>query len=161
MKLTLPSTIASAQDLSSLILDIQTYSKWLTHESIKNRVANAQIAPAPAMSEAGVAMLQILSSQQRLTAEGITELLTSLETYKRSAPTITLTLAGLPPQQLKNDLVSWCRQNLDPTVLVTFQVNSTLLGGMVVRYGSRVFDWSFRRAILANASAIPEVLRRV
>lgn len=161
MKLVLPNTIASHQDLSSLILEIRTYNKWLTHESVKNRVAQSPIAPAPHLSEAGTAMLRSLSAHKKLSVEGIDELLRVLEAYKQQAPSITMTLAGLPPQALKNDLVAWCRANLDPSVMVNFSVNSTLLGGMVVRYGSRVFDWSFRRQILANASNFPETLRNV
>ena len=48
-----------------------------------------------------------------------------------------------------------------PDVLVNFQFNATILGGMVVRYGSHVYDWSFRRQILAKRDTFPEVLRRV
>lgn len=161
MKLTLPDTIASRQDLSSLLLEIRNYNKWLNHESVKNKVTRAPIAPAPALTEAGTVLLRSLSAQKRLTPEGIDELLRALETHKKTAPSITMTLAGLPPQTLKNELVAWCRTNLHPAIMINFNVNSTLLGGMVVRYGSRVFDWSFRRQILTSADTFPEVLRRV
>lgn len=161
MNVRLPETIASSQDLSSLILEIRGYSKWLTHESVKNKVTKGAIAPAPQMSEAAIMMLRSVSADKRLSSSGVDELLTTLEAYKQKAPSITLTLAGFPPQVLKNELVAWCRKNIDASVMVNFQVNSTLLGGMVVRYGSRVFDWSFRRALLANAAKFPETLSRV
>ncbi len=159
--LRLPETIASMQDLSALIFEIRAYNTWLGHESIKNKVAGSQIAPPPALSLAATQLLQMLSNNKSLNAASVDALVKDLEQYKQSAPSITLTLAGLPPQPLKRALVAWCRTNLHEAVLVTINVNSTLLGGMVVRSGSRVFDMSFRRAIVNNIATFPEVLKRV
>jgi len=62
---------------------------------------------------------------------------------------------------IQKNLVNWCRENIAPNILITFQFNATLLGGMVIRHGSNIFDWSFRRQILAARNNFPEVLRRV
>ncbi|HET8709361.1 MAG TPA: F0F1 ATP synthase subunit delta, partial [Candidatus Saccharimonadales bacterium] len=85
----------------------------------------------------------------------------ALEDYARTAPHLTITLAAPAPASLKQTLTAWCRQNLAPNMLVTFEFNSSLCGGMVVRYGSRMFDWSFRRQIMENKQKFPEVLRNV
>jgi F0F1-type ATP synthase delta subunit len=70
-------------------------------------------------------------------------------------------LAAPPSNGIKKTLVAWCRKNIATDILVNFDFNSTLLGGMVVRYGSHVFDWSFRRKILEEHSKFPGVLRNV
>jgi F0F1-type ATP synthase delta subunit len=44
---------------------------------------------------------------------------------------------------------------------VNFNYNRSLLGGMVVRAGSRVFDWSFRRQIIGAEEKFTEVFHRV
>jgi F0F1-type ATP synthase delta subunit len=84
-----------------------------------------------------------------------------LREFEESAPHITLTLAAPAPNGLKKTLISWCRDNIDKNILVDFKFNATILGGMVVVYGSRIFDWSFKRQILAAREKFPEVLRNV
>jgi F0F1-type ATP synthase delta subunit len=46
-------------------------------------------------------------------------------------------------------------------MLVTVRFNSTIAGGMVVRLGSRMYDWSWRRLLMEQRSNYAEVLRRV
>lgn len=162
MKLKLPSMVSSPQDLSALILEIHEYSRWLQHESIKRR-ANVKRKPVPpALTPAAEELLRGLhDSHGSASQHAVDDLIDILEHYKKSAPTITLTLAAPPTSGVKMNLVDWCRQNISPDVLVNFQFNQTLLGGMVVRSGSRVFDWSFRRQLLEARSKFPEVLRNV
>jgi hypothetical protein len=161
MKPRLPDSVSSPQDLTSLILEIQEYERWFTHESIKKRVSAKTASQAPAMSPATSEILREWKMKSSLTQQTLVQLVKALTEYKEAAPVITLTLAAPPTNGLKASLVSWCRANIAGDVLVNFQFNSTLLGGMVVRCGSRVFDWSFRRQILDGRAKFPEVLRRV
>ena len=39
MKLKLPDTIASSQDLSGLVLEIKEFSRWFAHDAIKKQVS--------------------------------------------------------------------------------------------------------------------------
>lgn len=161
MKLRLPDTIASLQDLTALQLELHDYSKWFAHEAIKQRVGTERAATAPLLTPAASELIRTWTGSKDLTQQSLDTLTKTLNEYRSSAPTITLTLAAPPTSTIKADLVAWCRQNIAPNVLISFQFNATLLGGMVVRYGSRVFDWSFRRQILSQRAAFPEVLRRV
>jgi ATP synthase delta (OSCP) subunit len=160
-KFKLEDTVSSPQDLKSLTLEIREYAKWFAHNYIKKRVHARNISKEPELSPAASAVMRQWSAGKELTTKGLDELIATLEEYARSAPLLTITLAAVPPAGLKKTLVGWCRDNIAPNVLVNFQFNSTLLGGMVVRSGSRVFDWSFRRQILAERGRFPEVLRRV
>jgi F0F1-type ATP synthase delta subunit len=89
------------------------------------------------------------------------KLIETLEDYGTSAPIITITLAAPAPNSLKKTLIDWCRKNIAPNALIDFRFNATMLGGMVVQYGSRIYDWSFRRQILAARDKFPEILRNV
>jgi hypothetical protein len=161
MKLQLPSSISSQQDLKALIVEIREYSRWFSHNAIKQRVNAKHAAEAPILTPAAKDMLREWSGQKAVSEQSLDELIKVLQTYASTAPSLTITLAAPPTAGLKQTLVAWCRSNVAPDILVSFQFNSTLLGGMVVRYGSRVFDWSFRRQILNNSEHFPEVLRRV
>jgi F0F1-type ATP synthase delta subunit len=161
MKLSLPDTIASTQDLTALLLELQQYTHWFTHQAIKQRVTNVKQSAQPELSVAAATLIRNQAGAHPLTQAQLDSLIATLSAYRDSAPTITITLAAPPTASLKTSLVAWCRANIAADILISFQFNGSLLGGMVVRYGSRVFDWSFRRDILGSRARFPEVLRRV
>ncbi len=161
MKLKLPDGVSSPGDLADLIQETQTYVRWFVHESIKKRVVTKYSADTPLKSPYVAELLRDWHGGKQPTRQSLDDLLATLKTYQNTAPNLTITLAAPPTSGIKTTLVGWCRSNIAPHVLVSFQFNSALLGGMIVRSGSRVFDWSFRRQLLANREKFPEVLRRV
>lgn len=161
MSLRLPDSIASAQDLSELVLDVREYAQWFEHESIKNRIDIKHASEPPILSQAATELLQTLNESKSLSQQSLDTLIETLENFSKNSPSITLTMAAPPNNDLRANLVAWCRKNIDPNILVSFQFNATMLGGIAVRYGSRVFDWSFKRQLLASRQNFPEVLRRV
>lgn len=158
MKLNLPDSVSSLQDLNALILELRDYKRWFAHAAIKKQVHAGRTGGAPELSKAAQ---QLLTAEKATATTQIDELIHSLERYVHSAPSLTITLAAPPTAGIKESLVVWCRKNISPNILVSFQFNSTLLGGMVIRYGSHIFDWSFRRQILAGKDKFSEVLRNV
>lgn len=163
MSVNVPDSIASPQDLTSLITELRHYTQWFVHESIKQRVSNktSRSSNEPVLSSAAEEMIRSVASHGMLNRQTLEKLMKDLEDISRRATTVTFTLAAPVTQSVKLKLVGWCRKNIGEDVLVTFQHNSTILGGVVMRYKSRVFDWSFKQQILANAAAFPEVLKRV
>lgn len=161
MKLQLPNSVASQQDLQSLLVDIRAYAKWFSHNTLKKRLSLKRTTEPPIISEAANELIHDWSVVKPLSVHSLDELIAAIEAYGQSAPTMTIVLAAPPTGGLKKLLVEWCRKHIAPNVLVSFEFNSTLLGGMVVRYGSHIFDWSFRRQILDASTRFPEVLRHV
>jgi hypothetical protein len=161
MKVKLPPSIASTQDLTALTNEVREYSKWYAHEEIKKRVSVKHVSEAPVLTKGASELLRDWKSTQQISRQSLDLLISTLEEYSKNAPSITITLAAAPTSGIKTSLVSWCRENLAPEIMVTFQFNATLLGGLVVRHGSHVYDWSFRRQILAARDKFPEVLRSV
>lgn len=162
MLLTLPKTIVSAQDLAELQTEVKTYASWYAHESIRRRFSNkAPKTDQPALSAAANELLRQWFGSKTPNRVGFDSLQKALDQHKKTAERITITLAATAPNSLKGSLTEWFRQNVSSSALINFQINSTILGGMVVRRGSRVFDWSFKRQILDNQAAFAKVLRRV
>jgi hypothetical protein len=161
MKLKLDGTIASPQDLRALRNELHAYGGWLAHNEIKRQTGAAGKTTAPDLSLAAQNCLKTYVPNSDKASAAIEELVAELDKLSGSAEHITITLAAPAPGSLKQTLVTWCRDNLADNVLVSFQFNATLLGGMVVRSGSHIFDWSFRRQIMDNRAKFPEVLRSV
>lgn len=160
-KLRLDETVCSAQDVKALALELREYGRWFSHNEIKKRVHAHKTTAAPILSPAASALLRQQSASGPLTQATLDKLLKQLADYEKTAPQLTITLAAPPAASLKRSLVGWCRDNLAADALVNFQFSSAILGGLVVRTGSHVYDWSFRRQILAERGKFPEVLRRV
>ena len=161
MKLRLPDSVASSQDVTSLLLEVRDYARWFLHESIKINAKIKHISKSPDISPSAKELIHEWSVKKPLSQASLDELIKILEDYVDDAPVINITLAASPTNDIKASLVAWCRKNIAQNILITFQFNATLLGGMVIRYGSRIFDWSFRRQLLAARENFPEVLRRV
>lgn len=162
MKSNLPASIVSAQDLTMVIREIQDYTAWATHETIKQKATSSRtVAQAPELSEGATQLVTAWGNNKGATADSYRQLIEVLERIAKQAPTITITLAAPAPKTVKEHLVAWCRANLSDTVLVTFKFNRTLLGGMVVRAGSHIFDWSLHRKLMDNGRSFTEVLKHV
>lgn len=160
MKVPLPSNVSSLQDLSALIIEIRSYSKWFNANAIKERVHAKNATPPPTLSSGALELIRAVGSKKLLTQAALDALIQDLETAKTKAPSITITLAAPANRDIKQTLVAACRANIADDALVSFKFNSSILGGLVIGYGSHVFDWSFRRQILDNRSAFAEVLKR-
>lgn len=77
------------------------------------------------------------------------------------APVVHLTLAALPNRTLKRQLVEWFRHEINPYMLLTFAVRTDIGGGIVVRAGSHIYDFSFRQQIIGNKHRISEIYESV
>ncbi len=161
MKLKLDGTIASPQDLRALRNELHAYGSWLAHNDIKRQTGAGSKSPAPELSPAAKNCLKTYVPNSNKASAALDELVAELDKLSASAKIITITLAAPATGSLKQTLVDWCRSHLAENILVSFQFNANLLGGMVVRSGSHIFDWSFRRQILDNRGKFPEVLRSV
>jgi hypothetical protein len=162
MKLQLPNSVSSQQDLTALTLEVHNFAAWSSSSTIKNRVsAKSPASEPPVLSPAAKELLGAWGNDKLLSTESLNELSEALKEYAESAPTMTITLAAPPTGDIKQMLVDWCRKNIDPAMLVAFEFNGNLLGGIVVRKGSHIFDWSFRRQILDQRAKFPEALRNV
>ena len=155
------SSLKSPQDLKALLMEVRRYARWFADAGIKARVAGVKKVEPLALSETAAALIKEAAGKEPLNGKILEDLIAQLTELEETMPRIVVTLAAVPGNKLKGLIVEWCRKNIDPGLLVDFRFNATILGGMVVQYGSHVYDWSWRRQILANRATFPEVLRRV
>lgn len=161
MSLILPSSVSSTQDVTALSLEVQTYAKWYSQYANAAKMKVAYKEPQPDITPVASELIREWGKQNPLTPASLDQLIKELAHKTKSAPIMTITLAAPATSDVKSALVSWARENINPDVLITFRFNSTILGGMVVRVGSRIFDWSFRRAILNERQKFREIISRV
>ncbi len=160
MKHKLPESIYTPQDLMTLIVELHDFRRQFSHNAILKK-ANQKNNESLAVSPAARQLMAEYQTKTPLTQADIDAIIKDLEAIKSSANQMTITLAAPATDDIKQRLVGWCRKNIAPDTLVNFSFNTNLLGGMVVRSGSHIYDWSWRRQILAARYNFPEVLHRV
>jgi hypothetical protein len=161
MNCKLPTSVSSPSDVASLILEVRDYATWYRQYAVASKVKVDYRTTQPELTPTASAVIRDWAKDEPLSPQRLDQLIEELETIAAEAPVITLTLAAPAPAEIKKALVGWCRTNLNASMLVTFRFNSTLLGGMVVRYGSRIYDWSFRRSIMEHRHRLPEIISNV
>ncbi len=161
MKPNLPASVSSPEELTRLILETREYAKWYRqYANASSQKVRYQVSQPELSNDASIVIRQWLTAQES-TVAAVDALPEALEAIKKTAPTMSITLAAPVTAEVKKELVDWCRTNLHAEMLVGFSFNATILGGMVVRIGSRIYDWSHRRAILTNRDKFAGVLANV
>ena len=161
MRIKLDKDISSVHDLQAVIAELKDYAKWQSRNSMRKLLKSSHETEAPFLSDSARNMMHQFGDKDLLIRSSLDQLISTLEHFAKNAPSITITLAAPATHLIKKQLVSWCRDNLSHSILVNFEFRSGLLGGMVVRNGSHIYDWSFRRQILEAGPKFPEVLRNV
>ncbi len=161
MNTPLPTDVYSPSDLAALTLEIREYAKWFGQYVNAQRAGSRPNTAQPELSPIASNLIRDYAKLSPMTTERIDEIIATLEQAAMHAPVITITLAAPAPSEVKKQLTEWCRRELSPSVLVAFRFNAHILGGMVVRVGSRVYDWSFRTQLMNKRRGITEALSRV
>jgi hypothetical protein len=155
MKFILPESVSSPQDVMALIDELTGLARAAAHNSMK-RGGNTAAALSPQAAQL------LAGAKKELTDTAfLREAAAGLEEIYKTAPRVFVTLAAPATPDVRNIVTEWFRKNISPRVLVQLQFNHALLGGIVVRSGSHIHDWSFRDKLLKNASAFTETLTHV
>jgi len=157
----LPEQVVSPQEIKFVISEIRIYARWLAQMRIKQQANGTADSAPPTISQPAIQLIRDWHTACTINQDSLDKLIASLEAFESTAPHITITLAAPPAGSLQKTLIAWFRTHGNPDALVIFRFNSTILGGMVIQYGSHIFDWSFRRQILEARSRLPEILRHV
>lgn len=149
----LPETLQGPEQIEAALLDLGRLGDSLRRSKEKTATDDEFLTRAQAILDP--------LEQEIWTPELIDEVARRLETIKSTAPMVRVTLPGLPSPKLRIELVSWFRKEIHPQVLVSFSLNRLLAGGMVLRAGSSIYDFSFSGALLKQRSKLADMFRGV
>lgn len=74
---------------------------------------------------------------------------------------VHIVLSHQPPDVELEQLVHWFRKNITEQLFLEITLNPTIVGGIVIRAGSRVYDFSFERALHANLAVLDKAVGSV
>lgn len=159
MAFSLPSVIYTPQLLQAVDFEVERLREWTSDSSVKRKVGVEAAAEPSRSPETQLVLDAWFADGKTATTTQLTELITQLRALK--PVTVYITLAALPGERLKLQLVEWFRSSCRPDVLINFSADRTIGGGIIVRTPNRIFDYSFRKRLADGRLKLPEIIRHV
>lgn len=149
----LPVDVYSPDSLSATIFELTTFLGLLRDAETRGKGGRVTpVAPSPALAH----VLDLLGADSA-SLDTLEKLNKDLEKHLLEAPVVHIILAALPGSAIKRELTTWFRDNINPEVLLTFTARTDIGGGIIVQAGSHMYDFSFKRLLVANKSRIAEL----
>jgi len=148
----LPVDIYSPDQLSELVLELQDLAAQQRNIAARSKNNNESLTTSAELSQ--------LLHQNNISPASVSALEAlekEIAAILSTAPTSHLLLAAMPTRAFKRQIIAWFRTEISPLALVTFAARSDIGGGAIVQAGSHVYDFSFRRLVIANKARIAEI----
>lgn len=157
----LPAELYSPEQIEAVLFELDSYLAQRRREETRRKV-KPNLAKSAAEVDWTSELEGVLGAPSQAATLSVADLEAKVAELKswRNLPVVHLTLPVRPPASLKKELVAWFRNEISPQLLIRFNVNSGIVGGIVVRTPQHIHDFSFRRLLVDKQSKIPEILKR-
>jgi len=140
VELKIPITLVSRYDVSRLLRELNSLDDFFA--GAKSRPAGTAL-PAPRPSNL---LNQLVSDNQvNLLEEAQRQQLKArLEGLLKTAPQLRISFSSEPPAKVLEQILSWMRQNIHPTLLLQVGLQPNVAAGFMLRTPNKWFDMSLR-----------------
>lgn len=152
----LPIKVYSPDHIRFCIEELESYAGALDKDARGSTNAGSW-----GLSSESSALVEMLPKAKKDEAEAMRALVEWLNGYLSASRVIGITLAAPGSHKLKEELVTWLRENVAKDILVEFSVNPDIAGGMVMRSTNRIYDMSFRSLLLNKPERFTRILENV
>lgn len=152
----LPDSLYSQDQISVALAELHTYVGQIRDSQARAKVGSGQVSIklSPLLDA-----LFVATDINKTSPSEVDALITKLENMRQTAPVIHLTLAISPDDATKIALTKWFRREIHPHALLAFTSQSAIGGGLILRAGSAIHDFSYRTQLLAHKNRISEILK--
>lgn len=163
MEFRLPEDIYSPEHIDAVLVKLSQYAGIMRQKEHHQKLKVDGVGAAGEDELAGnlEKLLDAAGLGQDPSSSDLENLEKALESFRRDAQVVHITLVAMPGPGLKKQLAEWMRKNLYHSLLVSFSFNREIVGGMVLRTNSHIYDYSWRASLLARREVLPGILRRL
>lgn len=162
-RLRLPDSISTSEQLISFIESLSDYQSYIRRLNIAAKAkvdsAKSPVLEAPAMPAELLEFLKAQFGDEPVTIDRLEEIKGFFRDIKEKSPSVHIMMAFLPTASEKAQLTHWFRENIAADILLSFSQNSGMIGGMLIRTRTRIFDFSMRTTLMANRHYLAELLK--
>lgn len=156
----LPDTITSADQIMAFVENLSDYQSYIRKLNVAARVKVDKPAnlESPSMPIELVNFLKAQFGDEEVTITRLEEIKTFFKDVKANSPSVHIMMAFAPTMSERAEMAHWFRANIDPNILLSFTQNSDVIGGLLVRTRTKIFDMSFRTVLLAGRARLAELI---
>jgi F0F1-type ATP synthase delta subunit len=153
MELTLPTVIASRQDITHVHRELRLFDDAAMQSVLRHE--NPVKYPPISTKLRGIVQQNQIDLRDDASRK---KLLDALEKLKTTAPTIHISFPAEPSPEVLQKLVTWLRKEIDPRIVIRVGMQPTIAAGVIVRTPNQQFDFSLRQHLQKNRSKLIERL---
>lgn len=153
MELTLPTVIASRQDITNVHRELRLFDD-ATMQSVMRHDNPVKYPPISAKLRGVVQQNQVDLRDDAARKK----LLERLDVLKNMAPTIHISFPAEPSPEVLQKLVTWLRKEIDPRIVIRVGMQPTIAAGVIVRTPNQQFDFSLRQHLQKHKAKLTERL---
>lgn len=157
--MSLPAAVYSPDHVGIVLWELERHLA-----DVRNDASKSKASEEPTASHHLSSFLDALLDKMQADAHDLTaleKLRDELRSVRDQAPIGHFLLAALPGQKHKQELVTWCRANLHPDMLMTFAARSDIGGGFMLRVGSKHYDFTYSSRLHESRQRLVEIFDHV
>lgn len=145
-EIVLPRELYSPDLVNLAILELDRFIS-----QVRTSSAAGKAMPAPS-SGLGLVFDALQINPKNL--QELESLKNNLDQLLNSAQVVNIILPQTASNNIKYLLSDWFRKNIGENILLNFSARSDVGGGAIIQAGSRIYDFSFKKVLLANKTRI-------
>jgi hypothetical protein len=153
-KTILPLTILTVVDLGRLSRELTSLDDFSLQSSVRDPGKQPQLPRTSRGLEdlAGQSDLNLLVDDDRAKLKKL------VDDLKQTAPVIHISFSADPSPAFMTKLVTWLRNEINPSILVSIGMQPSIAAGCIVRTPNKYFDFSLRKHLLDSGKLLIESL---
>lgn len=149
--LSLPSTVVGVRQVQARRRSLETFVAQMRQSALSGDAVES------ALPDSIYEIVEV--NQIKASLENLEQLIMGLDDISHNAPRLTLTLAQEPDLIQTDKLVTWIRQELGGSILLDIKVQPSIIGGCLIRVGSKQFDGSYQTRLKSSQQGLVQALR--
>lgn len=160
MTFKLPLQLYSPRQIDAYLIELDFYLTWLREQDVKRRAKAAKADASPLTAEL-TSFLNVFTDNKTDDAREVEKAVIYLKRLKQHAPLVHVTFPTFASASIRESVVEWFRKNVSDEILVAFTVDTSILGGIIVRTVNNIYDYSFINRLIKDRRKFPEIMRHV
>lgn len=161
MTFNLPLSLYSPRQIDVYLVELEFYLTWLREQAVKRQASQLKKAEKAPLTAELTQFLDTFTAGKKDDPAQVEQTIIYLKRLKQHAPLVHVTFPTFASSSIKESVVEWFRKNVSDEILVAFTVDTSILGGIIIRTENNIYDYSFINRLIKDRGKFPEIMRNV
>lgn len=154
--------IYTLNNLNLLILYLKDYSAMLLQNELRSLADKNGLGVNIIKTNIPSQFISMIEGKLDLdiaSSKDVDSYVAKLEQTKKNASVVYITVADIISSEFLTEIVRWLRNNIKDDILVEFNQDPSIIGGVMIRNKNKMFDYSYKALLEANKEKVNEIIK--